>query len=153
MNKYEIYARDENFSLTIKILAGSIIRASEIAKDAFIARYPNSKRENIPETIVEKEYIRKVPEFKKENSINACVFKDSDIDNESKYQNIYSYQEDTKYLEALPNVINKYSSDLKNSSLKTILVGQIGGLNLVNIHTDYSLNVVNSYTVAFLHSL
>ena len=68
----------------------------------------NSKRENIPETIVEKEYIRKVPEFKKENSINACVFKDSDIDNESKYQNIYSYQEDTKYLEALPNVINKY---------------------------------------------
>ena len=113
----------------------------------------NSKRENIPETIVEKEYIRKVPEFKKENSINACVFKDSDIDNESKYQNIYSYQEDTKYLEALPNVINKYSSDLKNLSLKPILVGEIGGLNLVNIHTDYSLNVVNSYTVAFLHSL
>ena len=113
----------------------------------------NSKRENIPKTIVEKEYIRKVPEFKKENSINACVFKDSDIDNESKYQNIYSYQEDTKYLEALPNVINKYSSDLKNSSLKPILVGEIGGLNLVNIHTDYSLNVVNSYTVAFLHSL
>ena len=47
MNKYEIYAHDENFSLTIEILAGSIIRASEIAKDAFIARYPNSKRENI----------------------------------------------------------------------------------------------------------
>ena len=47
MNKYEIYAHDENFSLTIEILAGSITRASEIAKDAFIARYPNSKREDV----------------------------------------------------------------------------------------------------------
>ena len=47
MSKYEIYARDENFALTTEILASSIIRASEIAKDAFIARYPNSKRENI----------------------------------------------------------------------------------------------------------
>ena len=33
------------------------------------------------------------------------------------------------------------------------MVGEIGGLNISNIHTDYSLNVVNSYTVAFLHSL
>ena len=47
MNKYEIYAHDENFSLTTEILAGSITRASELAKDAFIARYSNSKRENI----------------------------------------------------------------------------------------------------------
>lgn len=47
MNKYEIYAHDENFSLTTEILAGSITRASELAKDAFIVRYPNSKRENI----------------------------------------------------------------------------------------------------------
>lgn len=47
MNKYEIYAHDENFSLTIEILAGSITRASEIAKDAFMARYPNSKREDV----------------------------------------------------------------------------------------------------------
>ena len=47
MNKYEIYAHDENFALTTEILAGSIIRASELSKDAFIARYPSSKRENI----------------------------------------------------------------------------------------------------------
>ena len=47
MNKYEIYSHDENFSFTTEILAGSITRASELAKDAFIARYPNSKRENI----------------------------------------------------------------------------------------------------------
>ena len=47
MNKYEIYAYDENFSLTTEILAGSITRASELAKDAFISKYPNSKRENI----------------------------------------------------------------------------------------------------------
>ena len=34
MNKYEIHAHDKNFSLTIEILADSITRASEIAKDA-----------------------------------------------------------------------------------------------------------------------
>lgn len=47
MNKYEIYSHDENFSLTTEILAGSITRASELAKDAFISKYPTSKRENI----------------------------------------------------------------------------------------------------------
>ena len=46
-NRYEIHAHDKNFSLTIEILAGSITRASEIAKDAFIARYPSSKREDV----------------------------------------------------------------------------------------------------------
>ena len=112
----------------------------------------NTKRENIESKIVEKEYHREVPIFKKENATNVCVFKDDDVDKSTKYQNIYSYQENTRYLRALPNVINEYPNDL-DLSLKPILVGEIGGLNLTNIHTDYSLNVVNSYTVAFLHSL
>lgn len=113
----------------------------------------NTKRENIPDKIIEKEYEKKVPRFTKEANVNACVFKDSDIDSEAKYQNIYSYQEDTKYIKALPIVIDKYPDDLKKSSIKPILISEIGGLNLTNIHTDYSLNVVNSYTVAFLHSM
>lgn len=112
----------------------------------------NAKRENIESKIVEKEYHREVPIFKKENATNICVFKDDDVDKSTKYQNIYSYQENTRYLRVLPNVINQYPNDL-DLSLKPILVGEIGGLNLTNIHTDYSLNVVNSYTVAFLHSL
>ncbi len=112
----------------------------------------NTKRENIESKIVEKEYHREVPIFKKENATNVCVFKDGDVDKSTKYQNIYSYQENTRYLRVLPNVINEYPNDL-DLSLKSILIGEIGGLNLTNIHTDYSLNVVNSYTVAFLHSL
>ena len=112
----------------------------------------NTKRENIESKIIEKEYHREVPIFEKENAINVCVFKDGDVDKSTKYQNIYSYQENTRYLRVLPNVINQYPIDL-DLSLKPILVGEIGGLNLTNIHTDYSLNVVNSYTVAFLHSL
>ena len=112
----------------------------------------NAKRENIESKIIEKEYHREVPIFKKGNATNICVFKDDDVDKSTKYQNIYSYQENTRYLRALPNVINEYPNDL-DLSLKPILVGEIGGLNLTNIHTDYSLNVVNSYTVAFLHSL
>lgn len=112
----------------------------------------NAKRENIESKIIEKEYHREVPIFKKENATNICVFKDDDVDKSTKYQNIYSYQENTRYLRVFPNVINKYPNDL-DLSLEPILVGEIGGLNLTNIHTDYSLNVVNSYTVAFLHSL
>ena len=112
-----------------------------------------TKRENIPNKIIEKEYIRKVPNFKKENAVNACVFRDNDVDNGKKYQNIYSYQNDTKYYKAVPNVINNYVNIIKETSKKPTLVGEIGGLNISNIHTDYSLNVVNSYTVAFLHSL
>ena len=112
----------------------------------------NAKRENIESKIVEKEYHREVPIFEKENATNICVFKDDDVDKSTKYQNIYSYQENTRYLRVLPNVINEYPNGL-DLSLKPILVGEIGGLNLTNIHTDYSLNVVNSYTVAFLHSL
>lgn len=112
----------------------------------------NAKRENIESKIVEKEYHREVPIFEKENATNICVFKDDDVDKSTKYQNIYSYQENTRYLRVLSNVINEYPNDL-DLSLKPILVGEIGGLNLTNIHTDYSLNVVNSYTVAFLHSL
>ena len=112
----------------------------------------NAKRENIESKIIEKEYHREVPIFEKENATNICVFKDDDVDKSTKYQNIYSYQENTRYLRAFPNVINQYPNDL-DLSLKPILVGEIGGLNLTNIHTDYSLNVVNSYTVAFLHSL
>ena len=40
-------------------------------------------------------------------------------------------------------------------NLKQALVGEIGAFNKYhqNIDTDYSLNVVNSYTVAFLHNL
>ena len=53
MNKYEIYSHDENFSLTTEILAGSITRASELAKDAFISKYSNSKRENIVTSLSE----------------------------------------------------------------------------------------------------
>ena len=32
-------------------------------------------------------------------------------------------------------------------------MGELGGLLLDNIHTDYSFNVVNSYTIAFLHRM
>ena len=46
--------------------------------------------------------------------------------------------------------MNNYPDNLKQA-----LVGEIGVFNKYhqNIDTDYSLNVVNSYTVAFLHNL
>lgn len=113
----------------------------------------NIKRENIPQAIIEKEYKCEVPIFKKENGINCCVFQDTDVDNVNKYHYIYSYQKDTKYSKAEPNVIDNYKDILKEQTMHSLLIGEIGGLNFTNIHADYSLNVVNSYTVAFLHSL
>ena len=113
----------------------------------------NIKRENIPQVIIEKEYKREVPIFAKENGINCCVLEDADVDNANKYHYIYSYQKDTKYSKAEPNVIDNYKDILKEQTMHPLLIGEIGGLNFTNIHADYSLNVVNSYTVAFLHSL
>ena len=113
----------------------------------------NIKRENIPQVIIEKEYKREVPIFAKENGINCCVLEDADVDNVNKYRYIYSYQKDTKYSKAEPNVIDNYKDILKEQTMHPLLIGEIGGLNFTNIHADYSLNVVNSYTVAFLHSL
>ena len=45
--------------------------------------------------------------------------------------------------------MREYPEDLQN-----VMIGEVGGLNkYIDCCTDFSLNVVNSYTVAFLHSL
>ena len=71
-------------------------------------------------------------------------------ENNDKYDIVYSENiKDTIY--KIPKVIFDYSKFDPN---KEYLVGEIGAFNrLKKISCDYSFNVVNSYTVALLHSL
>lgn len=93
----------------------------------------------------EKYYID-VPDFKKERLVTC--FNDSNNEINKKYDLVYAYSGD-KMIKKLPRVINNYEN--VNG---LCMVGEIGAFNkLRNIDTDFSLNVANSYTVAFLHSL
>lgn len=57
---------------------------------------------------------------------------------------------DTRVIYKLPIVINTF-----NNYNGDLLVGELGSINYYNnnLITDFSLNITNSYTVAFLHSL
>ena len=71
-------------------------------------------------------------------------------DNKEKYDIIYS-EDINDRIYKIPKVVYDYT---KFDSNKEYLVGELGAFNrLNNISCDYSFNVVNSYTVALLHSL
>ena len=71
-------------------------------------------------------------------------------DNNDNYDIIYSENINDKIYK-IPKVCFDYD---KYDINKEYLVGEIGAFNkLKNINCDYSFNVVNSYTVALLHSL
>lgn len=92
-----------------------------------------------------------------EKGINVLVdneefylkIKNKNIKNIYVDNDLYYKYNDERFILKLPRVINKYEEN--NNSL---LVGEIGSLyKYKNINTDFSLNVTNSYTVAFLNSI
>lgn len=97
------------------------------------------------------EYKRKVKSYPKEKLLNILILKDENIDSlKKKYDYIYSSNNIDNTILLLPRVIDKY----KENYNKDVLVGDIGYFNKHKVCiTDTSFNVVNSYTVAFLHSL
>lgn len=97
------------------------------------------------------EYKRNVKSYPKEKLLNILILKDEDIDSlKKKYDYIYSSNNIDNTILLLPRVIDKY----KENYNKDVLVGEIGYFNNhKSCITDTSFNVVNSYTVAFLHSL
>ncbi len=96
----------------------------------------------------EGKYCAILPDFETSRNVNAYIHHDEEIDNLSRYKYVYCTDEKTKYIRAYSNVVKKY-----DKSKDLVLVGELGGLLLDNIHTDYSFNVVNSYTIAFLHRI
>jgi len=93
------------------------------------------------------DYYIDVPDFKRERLLACLVDNDNDLDR--KYDIVYSENDLENTIKKLPRVISRYP-ELN----KLIMVSEIGAFNKYkNVDTDFSLNVVNSYTVAFLHSL
>lgn len=97
------------------------------------------------------EYKRNVKSYPKEKLLNILILQDENIDSlKKKYDYIYSSNNIDNTILLLPRVIDKY----KENYNKDVLVGDIGYFNKhKGCITDTSFNVVNSYTVAFLHSL
>ena len=64
-------------------------------------------------------------------------------------EDLFNKIEDSRKILKIPRVLNKHKEyDQK------ILVGELGSVHKYkNVDTDFSLNVVNSYSVALLHSL
>lgn len=100
-----------------------------------------------------------VPNFEKQSNTNILIksfneyLKVKDkydiiiIDSKSEYDKI----NDKKCMLKLPRVLEHIPDYDTNNS---ILVGELGSIyKYKNVDTDFSLNVLNSYSVAFLHSL
>lgn len=89
---------------------------------------------------VKSKYYIDLPDFKKEELI-ACYT--NNINNlDKKYDIVYTDKN------CLPRVVDKYEN------YNNVMIGELGGFNKCsNVTTDVSFNVVNSYAVAFLHSI
>ena len=95
-------------------------------------------------------YKIEVPNFKKER-LHSCSISNKEIYDklDRHYDIVYSEEDIDETIKKLPRVIMKYSDNYKE-----VMIGEIGGFNKYKgVYTDVSFNVVNSYTVAFLHSL
>ena len=102
---------------------------------------------NYDNNYVKESYYIDVPNFKKESNINILV--DDKLPNSNKYKYIYSLKRIDNAILKLPRVMDSYDNLSGN-----YLIGELGALNkLKGVDSDFSLNVVNSYSVALLHSL
>lgn len=100
---------------------------------------------------VEKDYTIGVPDFPSIKQTAVLVNKENES-LKDKYDLIYTEDEKTKDEDSiivLPRILNEHPF-IKN----TVMIGDFGGLlKYDNFQTNVSFNVVNSYSVAFLHSL
>ena len=100
---------------------------------------------------VEKDYTIGVPDFPSIKQTAVLVNKENES-LKDKYDLIYTEDEKTKDEDSiivLPRITNEHPF-IKN----TVMIGDFGGLlKYDNFQTNVSFNVVNSYSVAFLHSL
>ena len=91
-----------------------------------------------------------LPDFKYERLLTCLVSDKNTYDKlDRKYDMVYSLDKIDGCILKLPRVIQEYP-ECKDE----VMIGEIGGFNKYSkVYTDFSFNVVNSYTVAFLHSL
>lgn len=105
-----------------------------------IEKLNNKRLERIK--IEKSEYAIQLPNFKKEQKFGIYS---------KEKQNIkcdYMYNDEGDCIK-LPRILEEYAETNKDT-----LVSEIGAiLNIKNVSTDYSINIVNSYALALLHSL
>jgi putative protease len=134
---------DEDIFISIKELNELRRKAIDLLNEKRLYKY----------TYIKEEYKITLPDFNKENNYNVLV------NNKNQYEKIKDYNfktiyceekiNDSRFILKLDRVINNYKE--YNNHL---LVGELGSINKYkNISTDFSLNVTNSYSVAFLHSI
>ncbi len=114
-------------------------------------------RKNEDKLIKRQPYNREVPSFSKENNKNIYIktqHQYEKIKNDNYLHiyadlDLYNKLDDNRVMLKLPRVMTKFQEyDIP------LLVGELGSVNKYkNVHTDFSLNVVNSYSIALLHSL
>lgn len=106
-----------------------------------------------------KDYYKKVNNFERERNVNILItnieqyekIKDKNykliyVEDEGLYEQL---KDDKRVTLKLPRVVNKFKE-----YNQLLLVGELGSVRKYsNINTDFSLNVTNSYSVAFLHNL
>ena len=139
--------------LNINLESGLFINIkdiNELRRDA-INKLNEKRLEVIP--YIEKEYTIDIPDFKCEKNVNYKVGSISIFNKLKDYHNIYV--DDINLYEKIPNSIyllprvNRIYEDLER-----VEVSELGGLNKYkNVGVGPFLNAVNSYTVAFLHSI
>lgn len=110
----------------------------------------NKKRLKVGDFKEESYYIE-VPDFQRKFIKCCLISKENDLKKiyENNYDVVYCKENVDGIGWQLPKVIDSYPSISKH-----LLVGEIGAFNkFKNVDCDVSFNVVNSYTVAFLHSI
>ncbi len=140
------YDIDENIFLSIKTI-------NEYRREAI--KLLNEKR-LIKNKYVKDEYKVSVNPTKLDKKVNIY------IKNHKQYEKIKSFDFNKIYMDLkLYQTINDERKVLKLNRVMNeyldydfnLLVGEIGSLKYKNIDTDFSLNVTNSYTVAFLNRI
>lgn len=142
----------DDFSfISLKVL--NELRREAIEKLNYLRQYKISYQKN--------SYNIVLPDFNIKQTLNYYInsynqynkIKDKSIDN-IYVQDKYLFEQlkvDKRVIKKLSRVLEEHINyDSK------LLVGEVGSLNFYennNLETDFSLNVVNSYTVAFLHSI
>lgn len=130
---------DDNLFIPLKNLNNLRQQAIELLNQKRLYQIP----------YIKKEYTIDIPNFKHEKLLTCLLENESDIKKLTRnYDQIFSEENIPNTIPKLPRVIKEYPKEFHG------MIGEIGAFNtLNNVYTDFSLNVTNSYTVAFLHSL
>lgn len=110
----------------------------------------NEKR-LLKKEVIKNKYSINIPNYDVVNKKSILI---SNINDYEKCDEIYA--DNTNICNEIPNSTLKLDRVLEhlNNYNRRLLVGELGSVyKYKNIVTDFSLNVTNSYTVAFLHSL